>query len=170
MWASAALGVATAPSSGTAVSCPTPPANSNPVMGTHTGTGRRMGERHTKAWRDCHQGRRKTFTLTSCSNNHCYREGNTDGSDICGNEFQECWWIRKKCVSVGWIDVCRYNYQGCGFSVLASASEISIECLNYWALMLWSPRATTGACAPHGKIWHDATKTWCSQNQLINQS
>lgn len=29
-------------------------------------------ERQTKAWRDFQKGRTKTFTLTSCSNNHCY--------------------------------------------------------------------------------------------------
>lgn len=34
--------------------------------------------KQTKAWRDCQQGRRKAFTLTSCSKDCCYQKGNTD--------------------------------------------------------------------------------------------
>ena len=78
------------------------------------------------------------------------------------------WWLSGKASALQ----CR----GLGFDpwsgnwYATSYRAMKPTCLNYWALMLWSPCATAGACVPHGKIWHDATKTWCSPNQLINQS
>lgn len=75
-------GYGVAPRSGAKVSCPTPPWNSNPVLGRQQGT-RRMGERQT-AYSDCQRERRKPFTLTSGPNTRCcYQEGNADGSEAC---------------------------------------------------------------------------------------